>query len=350
MRTISTALAAAQEASSSEPFIHLFFNSADGETTVDYSSRLLQLEHHEEPYNEWASIILYNNDRGVQNVKGYWLEIGYGQNCEPFGGNEQEYKDTPRLWVKSQTIVSRAGILFTELLCTGMWVAMQELDLVTKGEPPHFDNERYGPGYTVYDTLKDLFAATTFPVAGVDTPFELEPLGDQDDGIMDSFTPELWLNQSPFENRASIAYRLIGMTKSYVRTKPGLKLEVRYPQDDDEVDEIYHSNRDFVFFEYREKQNINTPNDVVVYANPGEDGMWEDIITSTGHEDEDSIDAYHRVTAHHIAADIVTQTDADNRGEAILSKIKAEILAGRLVIPHDCRVELYDRMEINDSR
>jgi len=78
--------------------------------------------------------------------------------------------------------------------------------------------------------------------------------------------------------------------------------------------------------------------------------MWTDIITSTGHVHQASIDAYHQVTHHHIAADITTQEDADNRGGAILSKIKAETLAGRLIIPHDARVELYDRVEIHDSR
>jgi len=47
---------------------------------------------------------------------------------------------------------------------------------------------------------------------------------------------------------------------------------------------------------------------------------------------------------------ITNQTDANNRAAAILTRIQAEQLAGRLVIPHDARVELYDKVTVHDAR
>ena len=52
----------------------------------------------------------------------------------------------------------------------------------------------------------------------------------------------------------------------------------------------------------------------------------------------------------HLAAELTTQADADNRAAAILTRIKAELLGGRLLIPHDCSVELYDKVQVFDSR
>jgi hypothetical protein len=50
------------------------------------------------------------------------------------------------------------------------------------------------------------------------------------------------------------------------------------------------------------------------------------------------------------APSITNNTDATNRATAIAAKAMAEIVSGRLVIPHDARVELYDRVAIFDTR
>ena len=50
------------------------------------------------------------------------------------------------------------------------------------------------------------------------------------------------------------------------------------------------------------------------------------------------------------APTVTTQLDADNRAAAILTRIKAESLSVGLVIPHDCRIELYDNIQVTDTR
>jgi len=320
------------------PFIHIYLTSNDG-THYDYSHRLIQLEHHEEPYNDWANIFLYDNDRGVADLRGCWLEIGYGV----FVGGAPEYSDTPRLWVKWTQLVSREGDLFMMLHCEGAWAHMSELDIVTKGSPPDFKGQ-YEGNYTIYDTIKDIMSAAGFILNHLDSS--------QDDGIIDALCPRVYLNQSPFENPAEVIYRLIAMTKCFIRPLTDLKFEIRYPQDSDSNDENYCYNTPHYFHEYAERRKVNIPNHIVVYANPGEDEKWTNVITAEAEEPagERTADIYKRVTRHHIAMDIDNASDAGNRASAILTRIMFEELSGRLVIPHDCSVELYDRVGIYDER
>jgi hypothetical protein len=219
------------------------------------------------------------------------------------------------------------------------------LDIATTGEPPFLREEIEGE--TVYALAKAILNAVDFD----GDLFDLLPLGDQDDGIIDDFTPKLYLNEMPFENPAQVVYRLMGMTKCYLRAKPDLEFEVRFPQEADDADETYYSHKGHYFYSYGEKENIITPNHVKVYANAGANDAWllEDIVTAESLH-QDSIDAYHDVTTHHVAADVTNQTDANNRAAAIMTKIQAELLGGLLIVPHDCRVELYDRVEIHDNR
>ncbi len=49
--------------------------------------------------------------------------------------------------------------------------------------------------------------------------------------------------------------------------------------------------------------------------------------------------------------EMVILADADLRADAILTRLKSETLAGRLVLPyHDCSVELYDKVKVEDVR
>jgi hypothetical protein len=49
-------------------------------------------------------------------------------------------------------------------------------------------------------------------------------------------------------------------------------------------------------------------------------------------------------------ADITNQTDAANRASALLSKAQAEVFGGRVYIPHDAAVELFDKVAVFDTR
>lgn len=336
MRTISSTLKAAQEATSGTPYIRLLFISADGYTTHDYSSRKRQIEHHEEAYNDYAVIILRDDDRAVADLRGYWVEIGYG-----FVASGNEYSSTARLWVKSQQHISLEGVLHVILELEGMWAVLRE-HLIALGDPPFYnDREEWWGSHTIFDIIDAVLEEVGF---GLSAPIT------QDDAIITSYKPLLEVNAQPFESAAGIIRRLIEMTKSYLRSKTNRIMDVIYPQTADAAGETYYSDQAHFFFEYMERKNTLIPNHVIVFANAGDDEQWTNVITAEV-EDTAEIARYgFEIVWYYIAADITNQTDANNRAAALLTRAKAEMLGGRLLIPHDSRVELYDRVSVEDAR
>ncbi len=133
MRVIHADLKTAQESASNTPYIYIYINS------TDYSSRLLSLEHVEEPYRDRATIILDNSDRtldpGTVDLRGKEFSIGYGYNTTSgnrYCGDGDGTDGTPTLWVKSQHISSLEGESVCVLSCEGVWMKLRELQyLVT---------------------------------------------------------------------------------------------------------------------------------------------------------------------------------------------------------------------------
>jgi len=328
MRSISSALETAQKDYSVTPTVHLVIGG------TNYSSRILVLEHIEEAYAEQATIVIRNDDRDLDNdnLLGEYFEVGYGA-----GG---DYVNTPGLWVKSQQFVSFEGKLACVLWCEGYWALLRELRVMIVGDPPTYDAV-YDRTHTVYELIKLVLES-----AG----FTLEALGTQDDGIINTFKPWFDINEMPYETYASVLYRLICMTKCYLRPKAGKTFQVVYPQASDAKNETYYSYRRHYFHEYMEKTNLLVPNSVAVFCNQSEDGSWANLITGTA-SDADAVEAYGmEVLQPEMAATINNQSDATNRAAAILTRLEGETLAGRLIVPHDCRVELYDKVEVRDTR
>ena len=338
-RSISSALQTAQE-DGGEPYIYLYFTSADGNTHYNYSSdqgRLLAVEHHEEAYNDYATIVLRNEDGALPDLRGYWLEIGYGYDIS----GTPDYEQTPRLWVKNQQHVSMMGVASEMLQLEGMWAKLREM-MLRIGTPPY-----YLANYTTDTVYAIIDAILTLTEIGM----TLDAVGDQDDSIIDTFMPQFEINNRIFENAAGVIYRLIRMTKCYLRPKTSMAWKVIYPQPEDVTTTLFYSGQKPYFYEYVEKLNCLVPNHIIVIANAGEDGAWNpDTIIAAEAEDATEQARLYEATKIHIAGNITTQSDANNRADAILTRVKAEQMAGRLLIPHDVRIEMHDRVKIYDSR
>ena len=342
MRDISATLLAAQKAYSGTPYIHLLFTSKDGGTTYDYSSdlegrRILSIDHQEEPFNDYAMVVLRNNDRTIPALEGYWTEIGYG-----FVASGNEYSATPRLWVKHQQTVSSGGRLYDVLELEGMWAWMRE-QLIRIGNPPFYSTRQDELTYTT-DTVYTIISAILAEVG-----FTLDALGGVDDGIIDTFTPRFDINDQPFEFAASIIYRLLNMTKCYLRPEASLEFKLVYPQTADFVNETYYSDQAHYFYSYIERANALVPNHIICFGNEGDDGMWTNYVSGEA-TDAAEIAAYTDVTQIVLAGTIDNDTDAANRAAVVLTRAKSEAMAGRCVVPHDCSVELYDKISVEDSR
>lgn len=341
MKEVSETLEDAQIAATRTPYIHLLFTSYDGLTTYDLSSdgtygdRIVLIDHFEEPYNDYATVVLRNYDGTLPtDLRGYWVEIGYGD----FTGTINEYSATPRLWVKMHQLISAGGKYLTVLSLEGMWAKMKET-LLRMGDPPYYTA---GSDEGLVGTVYDLIAIT---LAEIDPAFTLAALV-QDDGIIDSYSPPFTINSAQFDDAASAIYTLLKMTASFLRSKSGLDLEVRYLLDTDEIDMTYETD---MFYEFTGGKVLAVPNQILVFANAGTDLMWTSIISAES-SDTESQEQYGIVPDIATAPEITTQGDANARATAIRVRQKQEVQAGRLIIPHNCMHELYDYIEVSDSR
>lgn len=378
MRTISANLIAAQKnvSASKTPYTKLEFTSKDGETVIDYSSRILNLQYNEEPYNEYATIMLRNNDNGVADIEGYWTQMVLGCDATAEGGDADEGGIYPRLWVKGYFDISAPGTKVRVLELEGQWKQMEEKDFILPstdwgpgpggGSPPYHD--------TWYDGVSPIYdiMATVISIAGMHLAL-LEP--SEDDGfISGSHFPIFKINEQPYETFKQIVYRLLEKTKCYLKSEGkepeiGSKawFRVIYPQESDEVDETYNSwsgTSELWFTEFAYKTKLVIPNIVYVYCNKDlevdADGnpvneetygkFLNDPVMTGVALDADSIYAYDFVFKMHQAGDIRNQADGNYVAQAILDRAKLESHGGRLVVPHDCRVELYDKVRIYDAR
>ena len=354
MRTLSGTLTTAQAGDQRTPYIRLVFKK--GATTVDYTSRLIRLVHVEQPYNSYARIVLDNHDRAVQDLTGFYVDIGYGY----VTGAGNEYSSAPRLWVFQQSMESEEGRVESVLYLEGIWTLLTAIkDLgALGGTSPYLDVLFDGTLYTVYDLLEMVLESC----CNVD----LDSLGSVDDEIIDTLRPVFEVNASGglFEDAASVLYRLINLTLCYLRPSgdySGSKLtgfKLVHPQETDSVDYEYYSSgaSGHPFFQSFWKDNVVVPNHVYVFANQNsETGDWLGIIVgeadysdSEGFYDEDG--DLMDIPEYTLASTLKTQNDADLRAEAIYWKRWHETEWGVAVVPHNCGQELYDKVKIYDSR
>jgi len=275
-------------------------------------------------------------------MKGYWTEIGYGYTIDgtpQYLGDGTNEPAPPRLWIKHQQTISSGGKLWELLELEGMWAKLRE-QVIRLGSPP-----LYTKSYTT-DTIYNIIGYILAELG-----MNLNALV-EDDGIIDSLQPQFDINAQPFEYAASLIYRLLNMTASYLKALDDLEFEIKYPQSSDSVDLTFYSDAAPYFYEYLERDNVLVPNHFLVYGNEGTDGLWTSYLSSasTHGVDQAEIDAYDEIYRIVLAGSLTTQASVNSRAASLLARAKFEAMAGRMYAPHDARVELYDRLAIEDSR
>lgn len=372
MKTLVANHTTAQQQSSRTPYIHLVFYNADESTNYDFSTdsvaygnRILLVDHTEEPYNDYAYIMLRDNDRTVPTLKGYHTNIGYG---DTYLGTDY-YSDSPRLWVKEQRVVSAGGKLYTLLVLEGIWSFFREQLLIgslTAGEG--FAKRYYDPddadttimhSMTIFYCLVEIEQKVD-EACGTEIVLYMEAT--QDDGIIDAYIPGPELNSIPYYSAADLMQQLLAFTKCFIRLRNNETMQILYLLSSDDIDKTYYSDQQPFFYEYVRNDRLLVPNRIVVFAGVDpETSEWPDEATviamagDTGNPSvstaaQASIDAYMQVTDIHVSAYIQSQSDAQARAEAILYKYEAQQVTGTLIIPHDAALELYDHLQIVDNR
>lgn len=340
VRALSATLEAAQQETMRTPYVSIVFSD-----TTDYSSRLLRLEFTETPYgadlaDKNAGIILLDDyDRGVADMRGKSIDIVIGLTTSA-GDEGVTY---PRMWVKSQTWHSSPSGLFSTIYLMDMWEYLSIHEYEGEGTPPYFKTI-FERTLTPYELMEDMLA---------DNGITLSLSGDAD-AIVNTFTPYLEINNQPYEEYRSIIYRLIMMTMSYLRMTENMTAEITYPQEGDAPNRSYYSYQMFYFYRFTDTLNELIPNHIYVYCNDTDVDMenptvWPNLVTGEASSAE-AIARFTEINRHYRVASILNQTDANARAAAILTRWQAELQPAFMVIPHDCALELYDKVGVYDAR
>jgi hypothetical protein len=366
MRTLSATLAAAQ-LTDRTPYFDLKFKRNISNTTIaDYSgsgapndltSRIEYMRIHELPYasgitsgtsSSESIIILNNHDCSIPEVRETYVDIGWGD-VTPAGN---EFATLPRMWVKHQENISSSSGLKTELILEGWAEALDE-------EHARLDNVLIGNVALYYlkertDTVYQIMANILNPSYSY-LPFTLDALT-VDDGIINTFYPYFEINaeRDVYESKLSALYRLILMTKCYLKPLANNHLKIVYPQESDATNFTIYSDTMPWFFEFHDKQNALLPNTIWVFCNDTDKTLaydWPNLVVGEA-IDTDAKTRYGGVVnkKHYQEPTILTSTDANNRAAAILARLKSETISQSLVVNHHCGIELYDHLLIKDKR
>jgi hypothetical protein len=307
--------------------------------SVAYRERILSIDHHEEYMNDYAYVVLNNPTGAIPDLTGYWTDIGYGLTT----GSGKEHCHTARLWVKQQLDYhTRSGEEVTVLKLEGMWSRLRETYITNTGLPPYFYTE--WTNTTIYDLI-ELFV-------GRECQFSLAALV-EDDGIIDTIKPKFRVNNSPYETAAIIIRALLELTYCYLRSKPGLELEVVNPGGDSTPDVTYYRDTTPQYYSFTDGgKRLNLPNRAVIIANydytEGAVNPWSNPIYGT-YEDTVERNKYEDIIYIAQARSITVQGDADDRAQIALTKVRDLAQIGRVVVPHDSRIELFDMVKIDIS-
>ena len=406
MRTLHADLTTAQTAGyptgGYKPAVRCILTSKDGGTTYDYSfdptvttNRLIHIQQTEEKYSDPGVILLSNYDRAIPtNITGYYVDVGWGHNTA--SGNKWDTGAgavAPRMWVMSQSDISGGTKssqpqLYTSLAMSGVWDAvLNRQPVLTQSYPVRdIDIHRHDENYwmlslmnkTIYEVLEQLIQNELSAQTGLS--FTLDALGSQDDGQISTVIPfptELedsirYINaDSPFyfQTYGSLIRSLLELTKCVLVPRAGLNFRIMYPQASDAVNETYHSSVSdgHPFYEVENRRLNMIPNHIEVYGGldetygiPAASGHWFDTDHYSGWVSPAETATYDGsfmpVKASGSTDNELWETKLDTDAECRVRaaelgwQLKDQILGTRVIVPMDARVELYDRIEIQDQR
>ena len=218
MRVKTATLITAEKSVTSTPYITVVLSN--GTTTYTYATtdspnRVKSIKHSEQPYEDWAVIILGNQDKTLPaSLAGYKVDISYGYRVSGVNYQTDPLYCAP-LWVKQQFQISKQGDVDIVLQCSGAWTMLAETNyiasLLAAAAAPYYDIDYTSAAYTVYDIIEAVLAGLNFDLAA---------LGIHDDSIVDTLMPMFMVNyQGNIEAARDVIYRLLNITKCFMRAE-----------------------------------------------------------------------------------------------------------------------------------
>lgn len=410
MRTLHADLTTAQQEAARTPYVRVRFDipgSADEVfTTADSPARVKLVLDWEEPYGGGATIRISNYDQHFKTIdlRGRAVDIGWGFLC---AGDENRYVKTRRVWVLNQRDISMEGELVTEFLCIDDWYRMAAARLINAGVKltgTIVNGSDFVLGETITGSVSGatgklaLVGSDFIVVTSVSGTFQTANGGADDadgaDASCDALTAvtsqsaaggviynedttiinilksvtsgivdDVTLDEDDPDDTIDtyeplieaglgtsvrwLVRQLLMMSKCGARIENDDELHVLYLDTGDAAQ--YSFDSDHAFLVDIREQAIIIPNKVYFVDNlPDSTG---EVATYVGTaEDADSVAAIGTFSTIEVNPSIGSDAEAVALAEAWIAHRVAEAAQGRVIAPMECGLELYDMIEVADSR
>jgi len=388
----------AQQADFTEPYIKIDIGPS-GDPDYSFSSlsdEIISVEHIERPFGGTATIVLNNYDKSLKDIdfRGRRVEINYW-----FEGVGGDAGTAPPLWVFSDRELSSEGQNQVELICIDVWnilsllnvgvggtklagtitgslsisdtltgetsgatgtVILVGADYVHVGDVSgkFVDGEKAEKNVSNYITIdsQGIVGSSSGPAYNWDVrTLTIENILDQifnsisvdvdideTDGIVDTYKPTLstTMGQTSFLN---LAQDLLRMTKCGFRIENDEDLHL-FEVDETPGDEVYTYDSAHAFYVDIRDLSLILPNRVIcVDGEGGHKGSAEDAAAIAQFRDI-------AVTKFISAENLESDSEANDRAAAELSRSQWNSAAGQIIAPMNVGQELFDYIKIIDSR
>jgi hypothetical protein len=341
MRSISSSLLAAQQSPSATPYILVILALGGGSYMLTTENdRVYSVEHEERPFGGRATIRLKNNDKWFSGMdfRGWQVGVGYGYNGE--------YSIAAPLWCVSHQDVSLEGQLLTELICIDIF---QKFSWFGVGPDPNapasdFAAPAWEKDKTIHQIIDQLITTIDPPLPAL--------VVDSNDGIIDTYKP-YYIAEVNYPV-LSILSDLTSMTKSGMRQHSDGTMHILYLNPSEGACYSYDSAHAF-FSEVRSK-GVVMPN-IVIYLDHIPTAEEPTVTYRAVAQDAESIARIGRIpvvkappASTGAVQGITSNEEAQQLANNFLERLRADVNQGRVLVPHQCSQELYDMIQVTDSR
>jgi len=405
MRTLSVKLTAEQKKLSYKGIWKIVLTKS-GQTTRTYTNtRILDIDHEEEPYDQHAKVLLDNSDGALTSLalQGYQAVISYGMTT----ADGDEYSPTAPMKCLAMDFLSMEDKLVCTIECMGIPNLLAEdrasgsyiptehdlktvKDLIAEimagtaaspfsGDSAWVQNTAYAVDNIVKRTDSNEYRyicttagtshATTEPT-WPDTIGEIVDDGtvtwqcvgspvaifsacptytvtwDSEDALIDVYLPTDSLRIYKNSSRLAVLRRLLDFTKCIARFEDDGEIHILQPTiSGTTYDYQYALSAQHPFFSKANRKRLVIPNRIYVESQPNDGDSYTGNAIDTA-----SYGALGYYINQYESARVTGNTQATSIAEAVLSKYQMHAQAGAARVPMNCGAEIYDYVLVTDAR
>lgn len=337
MRVLSGTLETDQKKAGLPALVRIVLTGAN--TYTYYKTRILDINHTEEPYSQRATVTLDNSDKTLTalDYKGYSGVISYGITTSA----GDVYSPCAPLTVIGQQFESSQGRLVCRLELIGIPNLMAE-DRASGS---------YVPTTSDADTVKDLIrqiagdtGVTMMPVFNHCTTYNIT--FDSEDTLIDVYEPQDGFRIYTNGSRLAAIRRLLDFTKCVMRAEDDGKLHILEPTITSDTYKYEYKllvADEHTFFSKAYRKRLVIPNYIVCQSNTDDYPQYSGVA-------EDATSYALVPKRQYINTRLADDDQGKDIATAVLSKYQLHAEMGAADVPMNCGAEVFDYVKVTDSR